>query len=500
VINIATDIENLGPINPGHTSLFKAKKAGNELTVVKVLPFSVRFNDEHYLYFKEALQKFSEVHREFGSSVPRAISSGITLTGSFPYVQMEFIEGLTLNELVKERQRSIFTIDELINLAERVSWTLLHCHNAGLIHGDVKDTTIRFNPQTSKYTLVGFGSCFLTGDQQQTYTKLESSNAFAAPEKREGKLFFETDVYQLGAVLYLLLTGKLPSSENEGNNFEQRVLAAREQSLLESWTTDKKEAEMAVPPWLLALIEKCLQQQPENRFYSGTDLYNNILFHHKFPVEKKVRSGGSRKKAPYSGIKTNAPKSVAVAASKAPSQTSKPVKKGGKNKNAIVVLAVVVFAALAFFYFRDKTPPQTYTAPSSNETTSTEIMTDTGEGSASSESPDETGAVQPTPAFLPPVRSTEKPQTQPKEKPEAKSETRSNNKTDLGAYKVRSKAYFHNQPNEQTRRAAFIVHWNNAVLRPLKEENDFVYIVFTNAQGQTSKGWLRKKDLIPQNQ
>jgi serine/threonine-protein kinase len=39
------------------------------------------------------------------------------------------------------------------------------------------------------------------------------------------------------------------------------------------------------------------------------------------------------------------------------------------------------------------------------------------------------------------------------------------------------------------------VHWNNAVIKPIEEKNDFIYIVFTNHWGQTSKGWLRKKDL-----
>jgi serine/threonine-protein kinase len=63
-------------------------------------------------------------------------------------------------------------------------------------------------------------------------------------------------------------------------------------------------------------------------------------------------------------------------------------------------------------------------------------------------------------------------------------------------YKVRSKAYFHNEPDENTRRNAFIVHWNNAVLKPLEVKNDFVYIVFTNHLGQTSRGWLRVKDLV----
>ena len=65
----------------------------------------------------------------------------------------------------------------------------------------------------------------------------------------------------------------------------------------------------------------------------------------------------------------------------------------------------------------------------------------------------------------------------------------------LGKYKVISKAYFYNEPDESTRRKAFIVHWNNAVLTPTEEKNGFVYVVFTNHLGQTSKGWLRKSDL-----
>jgi hypothetical protein len=63
-------------------------------------------------------------------------------------------------------------------------------------------------------------------------------------------------------------------------------------------------------------------------------------------------------------------------------------------------------------------------------------------------------------------------------------------------YKVRSKAYFHNEPDESTRRNAFIVHWNNAILSPLNEKKDFIYLVFTNHLGQVSKGWLSKRDLV----
>jgi hypothetical protein len=56
-------------------------------------------------------------------------------------------------------------------------------------------------------------------------------------------------------------------------------------------------------------------------------------------------------------------------------------------------------------------------------------------------------------------------------------------------------AHFHNQPDPSTKRKAFINHWNKAVLEPLDEQNGFIYIVYTNHLGQTSKGWLQIKDL-----
>jgi serine/threonine-protein kinase len=62
-------------------------------------------------------------------------------------------------------------------------------------------------------------------------------------------------------------------------------------------------------------------------------------------------------------------------------------------------------------------------------------------------------------------------------------------------YMVISKAYFYSKPDGSTRRNAFVVPSNNAVLTALDEQNDFVYVVFTNTAGETSKGWLQKQDL-----
>jgi serine/threonine-protein kinase len=68
--------------------------------------------------------------------------------------------------------------------------------------------------------------------------------------------------------------------------------------------------------------------------------------------------------------------------------------------------------------------------------------------------------------------------------------------TEVSRYKVRDIAYFLNERDECTKRKAFINHWNNAVLKPMEESDGFVYIIYTNDAGQTSKGWMLKRELI----
>jgi serine/threonine-protein kinase len=65
----------------------------------------------------------------------------------------------------------------------------------------------------------------------------------------------------------------------------------------------------------------------------------------------------------------------------------------------------------------------------------------------------------------------------------------------IGLYTVNEKAFFYTEPDESTRRNAFIVKWNNAVLAALNDKPGFIYVVYTNKEGQTSRGWLRKADL-----
>jgi hypothetical protein len=58
---------------------------------------------------------------------------------------------------------------------------------------------------------------------------------------------------------------------------------------------------------------------------------------------------------------------------------------------------------------------------------------------------------------------------------------------------ISERAYFYNEPKEGTRRNAYFIRNDQAVA--LRNENGFVYVVFINPSGRTSKGWVRMSDI-----
>ena len=64
-------------------------------------------------------------------------------------------------------------------------------------------------------------------------------------------------------------------------------------------------------------------------------------------------------------------------------------------------------------------------------------------------------------------------------------------------YRTKSNAYFYRQPDIKKRSSLYLGQSNPTILTPLKENNGFVYVIYTNTRGRTTKGWLNKKNLRP---
>ena len=64
-------------------------------------------------------------------------------------------------------------------------------------------------------------------------------------------------------------------------------------------------------------------------------------------------------------------------------------------------------------------------------------------------------------------------------------------------YTVINKAWFHYAPDSSKRKTFYLQPRQNLVIVPTAEENGFVYVVYVNKKGQSTRGWLDKKDLEP---
>jgi serine/threonine protein kinase len=294
IFTIAEGLENLGALRTGgQGSVYKGRRTGTVYTAIKMLPtpiYDESEEDKNYRNFQNEVAKLQKVNEQPNPNVVKILSSGITESGSFPYIEMEYIEGPDLCELLQPPHEKIFTLKELIKLADQLAGALAHCHKVGVKHGDIKSNNVKYNIHSGNYVLLDFGLAILTDEQRRSSIRHAGAIEFMAPEQHDGQMLPQTDVYSYGVILYELLTGQVPfplnnSGETGRNNvmlahIEAEVpdaLAKRKENLPASWSEEKQAQEMNVPGWLLQIIYKCLQKLPENRYTNGIQLQEAIV-------------------------------------------------------------------------------------------------------------------------------------------------------------------------------------------------------------------------------
>ena len=123
---------------------------------------------------------------------------------------MEYIDGITLKEYLKQRGGAL-TWKEVVHFATQVLGALDHAHSKGIVHRDVKPQNIMLQADGS-IKMMDFGIARFSRAQSQTVSdKAIGSVHYISPEQAKGdRTDARTDIYSVGVMLYEMLSGSLP--------------------------------------------------------------------------------------------------------------------------------------------------------------------------------------------------------------------------------------------------------------------------------------------------
>jgi serine/threonine-protein kinase len=188
---------------------------------------------------------------------------------SRPYLVMEYVEGKTLRDLLREEKR--LPTARAIEITEQLADAMAYAHSQGVYHRDLKPENVLITPE-GRVVVTDFGIALLSGARRLTWRWLTSAMGtpdYMAPEQIQGKRGdARTDVYAIGIMLFEMLAGHVPW---EGDN----PMAVMSQHVSGPLPPLRKIRPEVLPP-LEAIVRKCLRKDPDERYQSATELLYDL--------------------------------------------------------------------------------------------------------------------------------------------------------------------------------------------------------------------------------
>ena len=129
------------------------------------------------------------------------------------YLVMEFVDGVNLRQLLRERRLSP---EEALAIVPPVCQALQFAHDQGIVHRDIKPENLLLDKQ-GRVKIADFGIAKILGRSEPTAGETREvigTPQYMAPEQvqQPQRVDHRADIYSLGIVLYEMLTGELPSA------------------------------------------------------------------------------------------------------------------------------------------------------------------------------------------------------------------------------------------------------------------------------------------------
>ena len=189
-------------------------------------------------------------------------------------IWMEFLEGQTLEEIVREH--GPFSPREAASIGIAVCRGVAAVHAAGLVHGDIKAHNV-MREDDGRIVLMDFGAGQRV--REEASSRLIGTPLYLAPEILEGgPATVRSDVYSLGVLLFYLLSASYPVRATS----LREVRAAHRDQASRSLLSIRPD----VPRQLVAVIERALAADPANRLDSAAALETSLAQAIQAPVPR----------------------------------------------------------------------------------------------------------------------------------------------------------------------------------------------------------------------
>ncbi|MGI5878374.1 MAG: Stk1 family PASTA domain-containing Ser/Thr kinase [Christensenellales bacterium] len=254
---------------------------------------------------KEAQITVRHSHRNFVNTIDVGEHEG------HPYIVMEFVEGLTLKELIQ--QKGGLPLSDVVDIGSQIADALYYAHSHKIVHRDIKPQNILLaNDGTVKVADFGIAKAADSSTVTMSGTHMMGSVHYLSPEQARGGYTDEkTDIYSLGVVLYEMATGRIP--------FDGETPVAVALMHMQDAPTPPRRINPDIPRALEDVILKALEKESAMRYGSARELGRDLERVLQEPDGKFVK----RARRPDLGV-TRVMKPISEADISAQEQVSEP--------------------------------------------------------------------------------------------------------------------------------------------------------------------------------
>jgi len=204
-------------------------------------------------------------------SIVAVYDTGEDMVGSLPvpYIVMEFVDGRTLRDLLRDDRRLL--PERAAEITDGVLRALDYSHRNGIVHRDIKPGNVMLT-RAGDVKVMDFGIARAVSDSQMTMTQTAQvigTAQYLSPEQARGeRVDARSDLYSTGCLLYELLTGRPPFTGDS-------PVAIAYQHVKED-PLPPSQLDPEVPAWADAIVLKAMQKDPADRYQSAGEMRNDI--------------------------------------------------------------------------------------------------------------------------------------------------------------------------------------------------------------------------------